>query len=821
MCRAAVSDSNVNPELSANVPRLGAITTHTVPDNGTAKTQSDTLLFRSIRHLRRRIFLSNGQVDLRAEAELICRILFLRFVAESATDTDGSVVWLLQRKACPDDLYTRNIKPSLERWFGSAPSAESVNVIGVAELVSQLSDTNFELSRTSSGVVTPSILGYVYERWTAERDIGSHFTPDRLAEHIVNLAIHQLPHELRSQNDLRVLDPSVGAGAFLVAAARVLLHSNRLCRPDTDHSAVIRAIYRNSLYGLDISAAAVEVTRLRLWLLAGELGHRLSPTSLPQLPHLKQRDALSIRDSSGASQSDLFKALDGGETEEFKNFDLCVGNPPYIALSQHNKVPSKRRVIAEWNRLHPAYPLRSGSDLSNLFLLRGVEYLRPGGVLAYISSRNFFDTTYGEPVRRYLATAVELRNVFTLHEHPFIGEGAKVKANTVIFCVVRQNPIQPVRFCHLMTWDQSLHPRDGAEIDRERLRCASNWTAIFFPNRLTTALADKCRGTIGDYARVRMGIKSGCNSFFLLKRVDDCANKLASAGAVVPVVKNSRMLESFVLPKDPAHRLLNLYETIPDLEQGFFRKFDEIVARYVFERGISYQCPNCQSLAVAEHRRDPRKYPHLGMCDHCATCRDVNGRCDRAVDRLSTAGHRPDWYTLSLGKPPLMGVQCIVDTTIGVFFNTAGVYVTDQFQVITEPRTETIGALLFTYLNSRISHLILEQTALHRARFDGSFMLKIQVEHLRSLPCPAFDKLKASDESRLLRLYRRLLNVKKRRGEQAEILRDGIDVVVLDVLGYPSAERSSVQHALKAELDRAIKFRWLKSHHRAAHDNGN
>ena len=124
---------------------------------------------------------------------------------------------------------------------------------------------------------------------------------------------------------------------------------------------------------------------------------------------------------------------------------------------------------------------------------------------------------------------------------------------------------------------------------------------------------------------------------------------------------------------------------------------------------------------------------------------------------------------------------------------------------------EEIGQLLFVYLNSRLSHLLLEGDGLHRARFDGSFMLKIQVEHLRRLPCPQLERLAISQKHHLLRLRDGLVSLRNRKSAEARAIRDEIDCAFLSILGYGEKEISSLLPGLRKSLEDAIRFRWVKT----------
>lgn len=807
-----------------------------------------------------------------AAVGLISRLLFLRFLDESGMlgnefASSGKIAANLDHKpngpiALAVDGMVKFDPILLQVTDANHLSLNSQRVS--AALDELLTNYSWALTGLAAGDhqtkpnVRPWILSFVYERLISNRETGSYFTPDTMADSIVQHALeewitlqHQSALVLRhpvekvlgcwhrkdieeasdfkddfewlenALTNIRVLDLSVGGGAFLVAASKLIFGFVLFCRSvlgkHSDGESLLHGIYERSIYGVDIQDEAIQIAKMRLWLLGAELNAIKSVEALPSLPNLLQSNALSpIRDIR-AAQLPFIADQSCSAISEFLldrgGFDICVGNPPFIALSQENHVPGKLEFIDYWNGIHQRYRVRTTSDLSNFFILRGIEVLRPNGVLAYITSRNFFDTRYGDPIRRFLTEQVQLRHIFTLHEHPFVQNGLKVKANTVILSVARRTPSGSPRFHHLMSWQEHLSNTAGREIDRARLRVSQNWTQTLFQHDLQKELEARCPGRLSSFATARMGTKSGCNAFFLAQsQALDSSSRPMPKHLWARIVKNSREIRGFILPDDPPHRILNLHRRVRRVEDGYNDnpRLDSL-ARFIFERGIAYPCEECQSMAAIEHKYSPGLFPHSGMCAQCSVCRAKGENCDRPVDRKSTQGHRPEWYTLALDKPPQIAVQCIVDTEIGVFWNQPRVFVNDQFQVIESSASRELDALVFLFLLSRISHLLMEGIGLHRARYDGSFMLKIQVSHLDNLPCPDLDSLSTVQRDRLLRLFGLVDGIQDRKSDAATELRDEIDSIFLQILGYGEQEAHKVQAELKSALDKAIMFRWQKT----------
>ena len=124
---------------------------------------------------------------------------------------------------------------------------------------------------------------------------GSFYTPQPIADYLVRRTLEPLVQGAAPEKilQLRVVDPAMGSGAFLVAACRylasayetALVQSGACHASDIDESerAVIRrTIAERCLYGVDLNPMAVQLARLSLWLttLAAErplsfLDHRL------------------------------------------------------------------------------------------------------------------------------------------------------------------------------------------------------------------------------------------------------------------------------------------------------------------------------------------------------------------------------------------------------------------------------------------------------------------------------------------------------------------------------------------------------------------
>ena len=129
------------------------------------------------------------------------------------------------------------------------------------------------------------------------RRSGSHYTPRTLTEPIVRTTFRPILERLRGANgkaprpeeilDLKVCDPAMGSGAFLVEVCRQLaealmeawaIHGGRPPIPADEDEIVFarRLVAQRCLYGVDRNPVAVDLAKVSLWLVTLAKEHALT-----------------------------------------------------------------------------------------------------------------------------------------------------------------------------------------------------------------------------------------------------------------------------------------------------------------------------------------------------------------------------------------------------------------------------------------------------------------------------------------------------------------------------------------------------------------
>jgi len=111
------------------------------------------------------------------------------------------------------------------------------------------------------------------------KSTGTFYTPQPIADYLVRRTLSPLVDGAPTHRilELRIVDPAMGSGAFLVAACRYLAQAfegalirEGACHPgdlgDDDRAAIRRTIAGRCLYGVDLNPMAVQLARLSLWL---------------------------------------------------------------------------------------------------------------------------------------------------------------------------------------------------------------------------------------------------------------------------------------------------------------------------------------------------------------------------------------------------------------------------------------------------------------------------------------------------------------------------------------------------------------------------
>ena len=151
---------------------------------------------------------------------------------------------------------------------------------------------------------------------------------------------------------------------------------------------------------------------------------------------------------SGRIAKQLYPKADitvaGFETTDRRDFyDLAVGNVPFGQYQVNDKV---------YNKLN--------FSIHNYFFAKALDQVRPGGVVAFVTSRYTMDAK-DSTVRRYLAQRAELLGAIRLPNDAFKKNAGAEVVSDIIFLQKRDRPLDIAP-----EWTQSATTQDGFAINR-------------------------------------------------------------------------------------------------------------------------------------------------------------------------------------------------------------------------------------------------------------------------------------------------------------------------------------------------------------------
>ncbi|MBE9239277.1 Eco57I restriction-modification methylase domain-containing protein, partial [Anabaena aphanizomenioides LEGE 00250] len=276
------------------------------------------------------------------------------------------------------------------------------------------------------------------------KKLGVFYTPAYITQYIVEIAIGgylqkretqlrqslQLaeftdPEKQRSQeiqfwltyrNEIlvktRVVDPACGSGAFLIAAFDYLqsqyqrVHDNLrfLQYQDSENLELDKTILSNNLFGVDLSPESVEITKLSLWLKTATQGKALTYLD----------DNIKVGNSIVADAE--FTDLPFIWENEFPQvcaeggFDVVIGNPPYI----------RQELLSPFKPyLQENYQTYDGvADIYIYFYEKGLNLLKPEGILSYIVTNKWLRSGYGEALRRFFSQSSVFEQIIDFGHAP-------------------------------------------------------------------------------------------------------------------------------------------------------------------------------------------------------------------------------------------------------------------------------------------------------------------------------------------------------------------------------------------------------------------
>ena len=285
---------------------------------------------------------------------------------------------------------------------------------------------------------------------------GAFFTPPALCDYVVAWAV-------RSGAD-RVLEPSCGEAAFLLAAADRLRELGAV-QPD--------------LHGHELHASS-----------AGAAEALLAAAG--------SRAQISVGDFLGAPAE--------------ARFDVVVGNPPYV---RYQDFAGPARAAGRRAALSAGVSLTRLASSWAAFTVHAAEFLRPGGRLGLVLPAELLSVNYAADVRSFLMRRFGRVRLVLFTERVFPG----VMTDVVLLLAEGEGPASHCELLQVQDLDE-LSAATGAESTWAPPVSNGKWTAALLPGGARDLYAGLTSGasfgTLHDWGETTLGAVTGKNDWFAL-----------------------------------------------------------------------------------------------------------------------------------------------------------------------------------------------------------------------------------------------------------------------------------------------------------------
>lgn len=401
----------------------------------------------------------------------------------------------------PTDFFNRLIKTLNHYNFTTDESTSSFQQVAIdpemlgrifENLLAEQSEETGEQARKAKGAFyTPREIVDYMSRESLREYLKTKVPEDEMRDYRLGLLLDKKPHEFKDQqsnyrrdlkpykswiiqalDELKVLDPACGSGAFPMGMLQLLVQVYERLEPRFDPYETKVSIVKNNIFGVDIEPMAVEISRLRTWL-SIIVDEEVESNKVKPLPNLDfkfvcantlipldregsqqlmdnpnlENELLEIRDKyfnarthkskqnlrdkfnklightgNGKQQSLLLKSQKQKQLESYKPFEpensadffdseFMFGQKKFDVVIGNPPYVEHKKLKHISRQLKDIYKLYTGSsDLSTYFFEFALNNLQKDGLLCYINTNKFFNTNYGKLLRKLLLE----KNILTL-----------------------------------------------------------------------------------------------------------------------------------------------------------------------------------------------------------------------------------------------------------------------------------------------------------------------------------------------------------------------------------------------------------------------
>jgi hypothetical protein len=303
-----------------------------------------------------------------------------------------------------------------------------------------------------------------------------------------------------------------------------------------------KRILLNNIYGVDIDPQAVEVTKLSLLLkvLEGENSQTLDvqfklfhERALPDLasnikcgnsligPDFYQQQSLNLFNDEERLRINAFDwNTEFADIMNSGGFDAVIGNPPYIRIQMMKEWAP---IEVEFYKEAYASAAKGNYDIYVVFVERGLSLLNNQGRLGFILPHKFFNSQYGEPLRKMLAEGKHLSHIVHFGDQQ-VFEGATTYTCLMFLNKASQKQCDVVKVYYLDEWRNSGIATEG-KIPAASIS-SSEWNFAVGSNAKLFEKLRKIPVKLEDIAHLFVGLQTDADDVFILEEIRQEKNRV-------------------------------------------------------------------------------------------------------------------------------------------------------------------------------------------------------------------------------------------------------------------------------------------------------